>query len=58
MELVVIFLIALELIASAWGIFLTVRESKEQAQIMERLIKSMDAVEKSTRQAGQLNFIK
>jgi hypothetical protein len=57
MELIVIALIGLELIVGIWGITLGVRENKEQAQAMERVVQGLDRVEKAANRAGNMDLI-
>ena len=58
MELIVIALIGFELLAAIGGIVYSVRESKEQAQIMERQIQLLEKVEKAMIRAGNMNLVR
>lgn len=46
MELIVIALIGLELIVAIWGVALSIRESRQQFQTMERLVHALDKLER------------
>jgi hypothetical protein len=55
LELIVIFLIGLELVAAVAGIWITVRESKEQDELARQNLETMLEMNKATqRQVGQL----
>jgi|HubBroStandDraft_6_1064221.scaffolds.fasta_scaffold550502_2 hypothetical protein len=58
MEKWVIGLIALELIFAAWGIWLSAKESKEQAQVMERVVIVLERVEKAAIRSGNMNLLR
>jgi hypothetical protein len=58
MELIVIFLIGLELVMGIWGIVAATKESKEQAKIMDRVVQGLDRVEKAANRAGNMNLLR
>ena len=46
MELIVIVLIGFELVAASLGIWLSIRESNEQTQTMERVVHALEHIER------------
>jgi hypothetical protein len=58
MELVVIFLIGLELIVAIGGIVVGIRESREQSAVAQKQIEMLDKVEKAMMRAGNMMLIR